>query len=151
MKSFLPVTAIVAGLITVALISSSCKKTETDSLIPKQELVQGRWYISRIQLKLYSSGVFKKDTIMKATPHPENFVIFNGNFNFEYRFNTYSSEVGTYSFSGADSLKATTGINNFRWKMLTLTKDLFTVSNTANSDVYYPGGIVETYYTFIRY
>lgn len=141
----------VAGFLMLSLFNNSCIKADVSSLSPKEDLVQGKWNINRIQLRLYSGGAFIKDTIIKAYPKPENFVNFGGNLSFQYKFNTTGTETGSYVFLGADSLIATTGINIYRWKMITLTKDLFTVFNTAPSDVYYPGGIVETYYTFVRY
>jgi hypothetical protein len=91
-----------------------------------------------------------KDTIIKQTPMPDNFVNLDAGGSFQYRFNTAVIEAGNYKFSGADSLIANTG-KLYCWKILTLTKDIFTVSNSAHSDAFYPGGIVETYQTFVRY
>ena len=149
MKHLLPAAALIAGLF-ILTINTSCKKTDVSSLTPKEDLVPGHWLINRIQLRLYSGGVFIKDTIIKQTPMPSNFVNFGANGSFEYRFNTPVSDIGQYVLSGNDSLIANVGYKTYQWKMLTITKDVFTVVNTTISDAWYPSGTVETYQTFSR-
>jgi hypothetical protein len=145
-----PFTAIlIAGLFSVSAILSSCAKPDHSADLPKEQQVVGKWSINRIQLKIYSGGVFIKDTIVKQTPKPVNFVSFDANGGFEYRFNTTTSDIGTYSFTGSDSVISSSLPNIYRWKMLTLTKVLFTVVNTT-TDPAYPGAIVEKYHTFVR-
>ena len=151
MRNFLPVSTLFILIALVAATSVSCKKTDTADPGSKEDLVLDRWYISRIQLKIYSGGVFVKDSIIPPKPKPENFVIFGANGDFEYRYNTTVSEYGSYSFSGADSMIAISDARTYRWKMLTLTKDLFTVVTRSTTDQYYPGHDVENFKTFIRY
>ena len=151
MKACLPLTAFLAGFLLLGVLTSSCKKTDVAGLSPKEDLVLGKWNINRIQLRIYYGGVFFKDTIIKQTPMPENFVNLGSNGSFEYRFNTSTSDLGTYTFSGADVLVSNSNPNSYNWKILTLTKDIFTVVSVSYSDAFYPGAMVETYQTFVRY
>jgi len=152
MRNFLPVSVILIFTGLLLFTANSCKKSDTADLASKEDLVLGRWYISRIQLKIYdNSGNFLRDTIIPPKPKPENFVIFGTDGSFEYRYNTSVSEFGDYSFSGADSVIANSDAHLFHWKILTLTKDLFTVVTRSHSDPYYPGADVENFKTFIRY
>ena len=140
---------ILTGLFITGLLLSSCKKTEDTSTVPKEQLVIGKWNINRMQLKLFYGGVFLKDTIIQQTPHPENFVQFQAGGGFEYRFNTTTSDFGTYQFVGADSVIANVTTKTYRWKMLTLTNQLFTVMNTS-TDPGFPGATVEFYQTLVK-
>jgi hypothetical protein len=149
MKTLFTPFIVIAGLFSISIISNSCAKPDHSADLPKEQQVVGKWSINRIQLKIYSSGVFVKDTIIPQTPHPVNFVEFGANGNFEYRFNSYTSDVGTYQFVGADSVVSSSLPNTYRWKMLTLTNVLFTVVNTT-TDPAYPGATVEVYQTFVR-
>lgn len=157
MKTFLPLAAI-AGLFLITSFTSSCKKTDVTDLAPKEDLVLGKWNVNRMQLKIISNGVFVKDTIIKQTPQPDNFVNFDAGGGFQYRFNTATIDNGTYQFVGADSVYGYANGKIYKWKMLTLTKDLFTVVTSSNNDPYYPGAImtypgavIENYQTFVRY
>ena len=127
----------------------SCTKTEDTSTVPKEQLVIGKWNINRMQLRLFYGGTFLKDTIIPQTPHPENFVQFQAGGSFEYRFNTTTSDFGTYQFIGADSVISNVTTKVYRWKMLILTNQLFTVMNTS-TDPSFPGATVETYQTFVK-
>lgn len=127
----------------------SCTKTEDTSTVPKEQLVIGKWNINRMQLRLFYGGTFLKDTIIPQTPHPENFVQFQAGGSFEYRFNTTTSDFGTYQFIGADSVISNVTTKVYRWKMLTLTNQLFTVMNTSTNPSF-PGATVETYQTFVK-
>jgi hypothetical protein len=66
---FMPVLLIV-GLFSISAILSSCAKPDHSADLPKEQQVVGKWNINRIQLKIYYSGVFLKDTIVKQTYHP---------------------------------------------------------------------------------
>ena len=149
MKTSSSALILFAGLFSVSFFINSCAKPDHSADLPKEQQVVGKWSINRIQLKIYSSGVFIKDTIVKQTPHPENFVTFGADGSFEYRLNTTTSDKGTYQFVGLDSVAANSTPSNYRWKMLTLTKVLFTVVNTT-TDPDYPGAVVERYQTFVR-
>ena len=83
------------------------------------------------------------------TPKPENFVSFTAGGNFEYKFNTSTSDVGTYEIISADSVISYVPGKVYKWKMLTLTNVLFTVMNTS-TDPAFPGAIVETYQTLVK-
>ena len=117
---------------------------------PKEQQVVGTWSINRIQLRLYYSGIFYKDTIIPQIALPTNFVSFDATNNFQYCFNSAAIDNGAYQFIGADSLISTTPSNIYRWKMLTLTDVLFTVMSTSTNDPAFPGAKVETYQTFVR-
>ena len=103
-----------------------------------------------MQLRLYYGGVFSKDTIIKQTPKPENFVNFSADAGFEYKFNSSTSDIGTYQFASIDSVISNTPAKIYRWKMLTLTNTLFTTVSTSNNNPSFPGATVETYYTLVR-
>lgn len=149
MKKFYSTLLLTAGLLSVIIVSNSCAKADHSADLPKEQQVVGTWWINRIQLRIYQGGVFLKDTIIKQTPHPTNYVKFDANGAFEYRFNTYTTDAGSYQFSGADSVIANSTPQNYRWKMLTLTNVLFTVVSKG-TDPAYPGAVVERYQTFIR-
>src|SRR6188768_3805993 len=102
MKTSTSTLVLIAGLFLVSFLSNSCAKPDHSTDLPKEQQVLGKWSINRIQLKIFTGGVFVKDTIIKQTPHPENYVRFDGGGNFEYRFNSYSSDIGVYQFKGAD-------------------------------------------------
>lgn len=139
---------LIVGLFSVSITINSCSKSDKTDDLPKEQQVVGKWDINRIQLKIYSSGVFIKDTIIPQTKHP-NFVRFDSNGNFEYKFNATSADIGIYQFVGVDSIVSNSLPNSYRWKILTLTSVLFTVVNTT-TDPAYPGAIVERYQTFVR-
>lgn len=149
MKTPYAALLLIAGLFSVSVITNSCAKADHSADLPKEQQVVGKWNINRIQLKIYSGGVFIMDTIVKQTFHPENFVKFDANGGFEYRFNNNYSDLGTYSFVGPDSIVSTSAPSTYRWKMLTLTTKLFTVVNVT-TDPAYPGAVVEKYQTFVR-
>jgi hypothetical protein len=146
-----PITALlfIAGLFSVSFFNSSCAKADNSAVIPKEQQVVGKWSINRIQLKIFNGGVFIKDTILKQTPVPENFVKFEANGSFEYRFNTAASDIGTYEFAAAGSLISNSVPKTYNWTMLTLTNVLFTVVSKG-TDPAFPGAYVERYQTFVR-
>ena len=134
----------------------SCKKTDKAVARPKEDLIQAKWSINRIQLKFYQNGVLVKDSTVKQDPKPENFATFSGPGAVEYRFNTTTSDMGTYAFIGADSLNSTlisTGLTNIntsgRWFNQLLTETNFNVIARGTSPSY-PGGYVEIYQSFVR-
>lgn len=132
------------------IILNSCSKSDDSSNLPKEQQIVGQWGINRVQLKLYSGSTFLKDTIIPNTPKPKNYIIFGSDGSFEYKYNTTTSNIGTYQFAGADSVIATTSGGTYRWKMLTLTNVLYTQVNTSTNDPAFPGLKVETYYTLTR-
>ena len=149
MKTPLTAVFLLAGLFFVSTIVNSCAKADHSADLPIPEQLVGKWSINRIQLKIYSGGVFIKDTIVKQSPKPENFVSFGANGSFEYRFNTNKSDVGTYSFSGLDSVVSSSTPNNYKWKLLLVTNKTFTTVSTG-TDPAYPGCVVERYHSFLR-
>ena len=122
MKNFLPLATVIAVLFLLGTAGSSCKKTDTEPLGSKEDLVLGKWNINRMQIRIYSGGVFLKDSIIPQTPKPDNFVNFDASGTFQYRFNVATTDNGSYLFVGADSLIGLSGTTQYRWKMLTLTK-----------------------------
>jgi len=150
MKNLITAAVLCSFIVIISCFSSSCTKPDTSSDKPKEQLVMGQWSINRIQLKLYYSGIFYKDTIIPQVALPKNFVEFDAGNSFQYCFNSTTINNGTYQFSGADSVISTTPSNIYRWKMLTLTDVLFTVMSTSTSDPAFPGAKVETYQTFVR-
>ncbi|HMK02912.1 MAG TPA: hypothetical protein VK489_01920 [Ferruginibacter sp.] len=150
MKTIFTPVAAIAGLFLLSITTNSCKKIDNGGIdTPKEQQVIGTWNINRIQLKIYSGSTFLKDTIIPQHPNPVNFVRFAGANEFEYKFNN-SLNVGAYQFKGSDSLISNVTSGIYRWKMLTLTKVLFTVMSTSTNDPLYPGKKVETYQTFVR-
>jgi len=149
MKTLFSALFLTAGLFSLILTTGSCAKADHSADLPKEQQVVGYWSINRIQLRIYQGGIFLKDTIVKQTPHPVNYVQFDANGGFQYKFNTYNPDAGTYQFVGADSLVSTSTPLNYRWKMLTLTDKLFTVVSKG-PDPAYPGAVVERYETFVR-
>ena len=148
MKNLISIVVLFTGILLFSCFISSCTKDDTNSNKPKEQQVVGTWSINRVQLKLYYGGTFLKDTIVQQSYHP-NYVKFDGNGNFEYKFNQPAADVGTYQFAGADSVISNVTSKIYRWKMLTLTDVLFTVMNTS-TDPAFPGATVETYQTFVR-
>ena len=148
MKNLISVMVLFMGIIVFSCFISSCTKENANIDKPKEQQVIGTWSINRVQLKLYYGGVFFKDTIVAQTTYP-NYVKFESNGSFEYKFNKPAADVGTYLFTGADSVVSNVTSKIYRWKMLTLTDVLFTVMNTS-TDPAYPGATVETYQTFVR-
>lgn len=139
---------LITGLICTVFINS-CSKADTSTDLPKEQQVVGKWVINRIQLKIFVNGSFVKDTIVKPTPKPENFVRFDAGGSFEYRFNSPISDIGNYEFAGADELLTNSAPKSYRWTMLTLTNVLFTVVSKG-ADPAFPGAFVERYETFTR-
>ena len=148
MKNLISVMVLFMGIIVLSCFISSCTKENTNIDKPKEQQVIGTWSINRVQLKLYYGGVFFKDTIVAQTTYP-NYVKFESNGSFEYKFNKPAADVGTNQFTGADSVVSNVTAKIYRWKMLTLTDVLFTVMITS-TDPAYPGATVETYQTFVR-
>jgi hypothetical protein len=149
MKTCYTLLLVIAGFISVSIISSSCAKPDHSADLPKEQQVVGKWSINRIQLKIFVGGVFVKDTILKQTPKPENYVSFTATGGFEYRFNTATSDIGTYEFASGGALITNSAPNTYNWTMLTLTNVLFTVVSKG-TDPAFPGAYVERYQTFVR-
>ncbi len=149
MKRFSTPLLIIAGLISLSVISNSCAKADHSADLPKEQQVVGKWNINRIQLKIFVGGVFVKDTILKQTPKPENFVSFTATGGFEYRFNTNTSDIGTYEFASGGKLITNSSPKTYDWTTLTLTNVLFTVVSKG-TDPAFPGAYVERYQTFVR-
>lgn len=139
----------IAGLFCITVFSNSCTKADTSTDLPKEQQVVGEWVINRVQLKIFQNGVFVKDTIVKSTPKPKNFVRFDADGRFEYKLNSPTSDKGTYEFAGAGSLITNSSPKTYNWTMLTLTNVLFTVVSKG-SDPAFPGAFVERYQTFTR-
>lgn len=137
-----------AGLFSLAIFIGSCAK-DTSTSLPKEQLVVGKWVINRVQLKIYQNNVFVKDTIIKSTPKPANFVQFGEDGTFEYKLNSTISDIGTYEFSGPGNLVTNSSPKSYNWTMITLTDVLFTVVSKG-SDPAFPGAYVERYQTFTR-
>lgn len=139
----------IASFFSISVLINSCAKADHSADLPKEQQVVGKWNINRIQLKIFMGGVFIKDTILKQTPKPENFVSFSATGGFEYRFNTTTSDIGTYEFAGSGLLISNPAPNTYNWTMLTLTSVLFTVVSKG-TDPAFPGAFVERYQTFVR-
>lgn len=148
MKNFTPVI-VLAAIISLCSLLSSCGKSTPDVNKPI-EYTQGKWSINRIELRIYYSTILNKDSVIPGHPQGENFVSLDASKNFQFRFNSYTTDTGTYIYPGGDSVIATTTATTYRWKMLTLTDVLFTAKSTSTSDPSFPGATVETYYTFVR-
>jgi hypothetical protein len=110
--TFFGIVAVLATGVTI----SSCKKGDPAVARPKEQLIAGKWSINRVQLKGYMSGTLIKDSIIPNAPQPENFVKFDGAGGVEYRFNKPTSDFGTYSFQGTDSVIAVIGGVTYRNK-----------------------------------
>lgn len=149
MKTTFTSLALIVCLFSLSVLTDSYAKPDHSADLPKEQQVVGKWNINRIQLKLYSGGTFVKDTILKQTPKPENFVQFSATGGFEYRFNTTNSDLGTYEFGGSGSLISNSTPNTYSWTILTLTNVLFTVVSKG-TDPAFPGMFVERYQTFVR-
>lgn len=147
MKNFTLVT-VLSGILILSFTLTSCEKTEADTNKPI-EAISGNWSINRVQVKLYYSGVFFKDSIL-SNGGANTATFDNGTKAFTYKYKSAVTEVGTYVTKGADSVIATTNLSTYRWKMLTLTDVLFTAKNTSTNNPAFPGATVETYYTFVR-
>lgn len=150
MKTFIPLTAVTTAALFLCLFTSCKKDDATDHSGPKETLIVRQWSINRIQLKLFNGSTFVKDTILKQTPKPKNFVSFGADMSFEYCFNTTTKDPGTYVFKGADSIIATAASGIYRWKLLMLTDQIFTTMTTTNNDPQFPGYKVERYYTLVH-
>ncbi len=148
MKKFYPLLTGIA-CITLLTVITSCKGGDPAIARPKEDLIVGKWSINRIQLKVYYSGALAKDSLVPQRPVPENYVIFNANRTMEYRFNKTTSDFGTYSFVGTDSIYAIIEGTTYKWKNLLLTETNFNVLNTTTSPSF-PGATLDAYQTFVR-
>lgn len=149
MRNYTSVVVVFSMLFLIAISNTSCNKTQVGSGLTQEQIIPGHWNINRIQLRLYYNGVFAKDTILKQTPKPENFVDFGASGGFEYRFNTSTSNTGTYEIIHGDSVISYTAGKVYRWKILTVIPELFTVMSTG-TDPAFPGATVETYHTLVK-
>jgi hypothetical protein len=149
MKTTYTSMLLIAGLFSVTIFSDSCAKADTSANLPREQQVIGRWGINRIQLKIFQNGVFIKDSILKSQPKPENMVKFEADGRFEYKFNSTTSDVGTFEFAGSGELVTKSAPKSYSWTVLTLTNELFTVVSKG-ADPAFPGAYVERYQTFTR-
>jgi hypothetical protein len=140
---------ILLAILFSAAVFTGCAKADTSTDLPKEQQVVGEWVINRVQLKLFQNGVFVRDTIIKSTPKPKNFVRFEADGGFEYKLNSTISDIGTYEFASASTMVTNSSPKSFNWTMLTLTNVLFTVVSKG-SDPAFPGYYVERYQTFTR-
>ncbi|MFN8253800.1 MAG: hypothetical protein U0V75_18145 [Ferruginibacter sp.] len=147
MKNFTLVT-VLSGILLSGFLFSSCEKTEADTN-KSIDAISGNWSINRVQVKLYYSGVFLKDSIL-SNGGANTASFDNSTKVFTYKYKSAVPETGTYTTKGADSVIAVSNIKTYRWKMLTLTDVLFTARSTSTNDPAFPGATVETYYTFVK-
>ena len=68
MKTSFTYLFLIAGFLSLTLLTNSCSKADTGSDLPKEQQVVGEWVINRVQLKVFQNGVFVQDTIIKSTP-----------------------------------------------------------------------------------
>jgi hypothetical protein len=148
MKKFYPLMA-VCCLALMATGISSCKKGDPAIARSKEQLIVGKWSINRIQVKVFYGTTLAKDSLVPQRPVPENFVIFSSNGTVEYRFNKPTSDMGTYTFVGTDSIHATIGGVLYRWKNLLLTETNFNLFSTSTNPSL-PGATINAYQTFVR-
>lgn len=148
MKTNFTSLVVIAGLFSIIAMTSSCAKPDHSADLPKEQQIVGQWYISRLELNIYSGAVLVKDSIVPQQPY--NFVRFDAGGSFAYRFNAPSANSGTYQFTGVDSIISVTPGNTYRWKFLTLTKNLLTVRNTSTTNPAFPGQTVVSFHTFGR-
>lgn len=148
MKATYTFMLLAAGLFSFSIFIGSCAK-DTSTNLPKAQLVLGKWVINRVQVKVYQNNILVKDSIIKSTPKPANFVQFDANGGFEYKLNSTTSDIGTYEFSGPGTLITNSSPKSYNWTMITLTDVLFTVV-TKGPDAAFPGAYVERYQTFTR-
>jgi len=149
MKTTYTPIILLALLFSVIIFTGGCAKADASTDLPKEEQVVGEWVINRVQLKIFQNGVFVKDTIIKSTPKPKNFVRFGADGSFEYKLNSTISDIGTYEFAGAGTLVTNSSPKSYNWTMITLTNVLFTLVSKG-SDPAFPGAYVERYQTFTR-
>jgi hypothetical protein len=149
MKTTYTPLLLLAILFSVTVFTGGCAKADTSADKSKEEQVVGEWVINRVQLKLFQNGVFVKDTIIKSSPKPKNFVSFGADGRFEYKLNSTTSDIGTYEFAGAGTLLTNSSPKSYNWTMITLTNVLFTLVQKG-SDPAFPGYYVERYQTFTR-
>lgn len=149
MKTIYTPLILLAILFAVTAFLGGCTKADTSTALPKEQQVVGEWVINRVQLKLFQNGVFIKDTIIKSTPKPKNFVKFEADGGFEYKLNSTISDIGTYEFASGGALITNSSPKTYNWTMLTLTNVLFTVVSKG-ADPAFPGYYVERYQTFTR-
>lgn len=149
MKTTYTPLILLAILLSVTVFTGGCAKADIGPDLPKEQQVVGEWVINRVQLKIFQNGVFVKDTIIKSTPKPKNFVRFGADGSFEYKLNSTTSDIGTYEFAGAGTLITNSSPKSYNWTMITLTNVLFTLVSKG-SDPAFPGAYVERYQTFTR-
>lgn len=149
MKKIFTLLPLAALLLFTSLTNFTCSKT--DAVVKSdKELATGHWNINRIQWKVFYNGIFTRDTILKQSPKPENYVQFDANGAFKYQFNTSTPETGTYAWTGTDLIQISTTHLNFTWKKLTLISDgLFTLMRNTTSPVF-PGATIEEYHTLVK-
>jgi hypothetical protein len=150
MKKLYTGSLLIAGILALGCFTSSCTKATTEEAKPKEVLIVRDWWINRIQLKIYYNNTFFKDTILPNLSKPRNFSKIDADGSFQYCYNSATIETGTYQFKGTDSLIATTNLNTYRWKLLTIIDGLFTTVSTSTNDPAFPGAKVETYHTFTK-
>jgi len=149
MKTTYTPLILLAILFSVTVFTGGCAKADTSTDLPKEQQVVGEWVINRVQLRIYQNGVFVKDTIIKSTPKPKNFVRFGADGSFEYKLNSTTSDIGTYEFAGPGTLITNSSPKSYDWTMITLTNVLFTLVSKG-TDPAFPGAFVERYQTFTR-
>jgi len=149
MKTTYTSMLLLAGLFSISTFFNSCAKADTSIDLPKEQLVVGEWVINRVQLRIYENGLFVKDTVIKSTPKPKNFVRFDADGKFEYKLNSTTSDLGTYEFAGSGKLITNSSPKSYDWTMITLTNVLFTLVSKG-PDPAFPGAYVERYQTFTR-
>ena len=71
MKTSFTYLFLIAGFLSLTLLTNSCSKADTGSDLPKEQQVVGKWNINRIQLKIYSGGVFKRLEQPSDGPDPD--------------------------------------------------------------------------------
>ena len=139
-------TSILLLLVLLTAGFLGCKKAATASI--STSLLVGHWYIHHIYVRSYQNNVFIKDSTFHNLPQP-NYVVFNGNGTLEYRYNSPTSEMGTYLLKGADSVYATIGGTSYKWKIDLLISTNFNVQETTYDSPIH-GFDMETYQSFVK-
>jgi len=142
---FLP---IISGIIFAATIPGCKKGIENPVTLDK---AAGKWSINAVRYKIYNGTQTPIDSTIPWRPVTENFVSFDGVSSLEYCFNSATSNEGTYSFSGTDSIDLrVAGHAPQRWRVLLLTETNFNIETTSTDNTSFPGATVVTFQGFVR-
>lgn len=133
------------AILLLTTLLFSCNKLRK---VSKHDMISGDWSIHHIYIRTYQNSNLVSDSTLPNHPQPKNYVTFNSNGSLEYKYNSTTAETGSWELKGEDSVYATIGTKQYKWRIDLLIKTNFNVKTSSTTSS--PGKVVDNYQSFVK-